>query len=133
MHQTTTDTFPTRPQRGLRRAAALSAVLAFGLLAPTAAGAVAAQPGPDDLTSDPGCEPDLPCEGGPEPEPCDPQTEICDFTSGGDGPDDPCEGDDPPDECDPGPGGGGDPVPGGGDQVVPDVDVPVRAIPNFPG
>jgi hypothetical protein len=132
MHQTTTDTLPTRRLPGLRRTAALSAVLALGLLAPTAAGAAVGQPGPDDLTSDPGCEPDLPCEDGPDPEPCDPQTEICDFTSGGGGPDDPCEADDPPDECDPGPGGG-DPDPDGGDEVVPDVDVPVRATPNFTG
>jgi hypothetical protein len=131
MHETTIDPRPARRSPTRRRAAALSAVLAFGLLAPTAAGAAAGQPGPDDLTSDPGCEPDLPCEGGPEPEPCDPETEICDFTSGGDGPDDPCESDDPPVECEPGPGGG-DPEPGG-HEVVPDVDVPVRATPNFTG
>jgi hypothetical protein len=131
MHETTTHPRPAHRWPRRRRAAALSAVLAFGLLAPTAAGATGGQPGPDDVTSDPGCEPDLPCEDGPEPEPCDPQTEICDFTSGGDGPDDPCESDEPPVECEPDPGGG-DPEPGG-HQVVPDVDVPVRATPNFTG
>ena len=127
---TTTEETPDRRLPGLRRVAALSAVVALGLLVPAAAGASPAdtQPGPGDLTSDPGCEPDLPCDVDPEDE-CDPLTEICDFTSGGDGPDDPCESDDPPAECEPGteePDTEVDP------QVVP-VDEPVLATPTFTG
>ena len=141
----TTDQTIGRRRAGLRRAAALSAVVAFGLLTPTVVGASPVSPtepppGPDDVTSDPGCEPDLPCEVDPEPDECDPLTEICDFTSGGDGPDDPCEAEAPPESCGPGGGPGGDPGedPGGDPGVPqgdpdPEVDVPVRATPNFTG
>jgi hypothetical protein len=140
---TITDEITGRRALGLRHAAALSAVVAFGLLAPAAADAsptVPAEPppGPDDVTSNPTCDPGMPCEIDPEPEPCDPATEICDFTSGGDGPDDPCDNENPPESCDP---GGGDPGgdPGEDETVVPqgtttvEVDVPVLATPNFTG
>lgn len=129
---------------GLRRAAAVSAVVAFGLLTPAVVGASPASPsgpppGPGDLTSDPGCDPDLPCDVDPDPDPdeCDPLTEICNFTSGGNGPDDPCESETPPESCDPGevpgeePGGDPDVVPQGDPHT--EVDVPVRATPNFTG
>lgn len=134
---TTTDQTTPRPATGLRRAVALGAVAAFGLLAPAAAGASPVSPseppppGPGDIQADPGCQPDLPCDVDPEPEPCDPMTEICGFTSGGNGPDDPCEADEPPAECEPTPGGEGDPDP----EPVPtgEVDEPVQATPNFTG
>ena len=128
-HLTIADETSTRPTLGLRRAAALTAIVAFGLLVPATAGASPAAPPPvdGDLSSNPGCEPDLPCDIDPEPDECDPLTEICDFTSGGDGPDDPCEADVPPAACEPPEEPDVDP------QVTPNVDVPVRATPNFTG
>jgi hypothetical protein len=128
-HLLTTDETEHRPPHGLRRVAALTAVVALGLLVPAAAGASpAGQPGPDDITSDPGCVPDLPCE--IDPDECDPLTEICDFTSGGGGPDDPCESEEPPAECEPGePGTEVEPT----DVPIDPVDEPVSATPTFTG
>ena len=136
MTLTTTDQIPhtahtVRSLPGLRRAAAVSAIVAFGLLAPTAASAgPAGPPGPDDVTSNPGCEPDLPCDVGPDPDPddCHPFVATCDeITSGGGGDPDPCESDDPPPSCDAGPG-----TEEPGEPEI-EVDVPVRATPNFTG
>lgn len=148
---TTTDQTPRRAAFGLRRAATLSAIFAFGFLAPVAAGASPASPGetppaptgPGDLTAEEPCNPDLGCEPGPDDE-CSPLLATCDLAPGGDGPD---EEECPPflATCDLAPGGDGPDDPGGEppDEVEPgadpqdiptaQVDAPVRATPNYTG
>jgi len=132
---------PVRPVLTLRRAVALTAIAAFGLLAPAAAGAAPgetppAPEGPGDLSAEQpcapdGCEPDpdecAPPLGScdiaiPEPDDCPPPAATCDFTAGEPDPDDPGEPGEPG-EVDP----STDPVTPTG------VDAPVLATPNFTG
>lgn len=127
-------TFDWTPLSALRRVATVGAVAAFGLLAPAAVAAAGGPPpGPGDLTADPGCEPDLPCDVDPDPDPdeCPPFVASCDLAPGGDGPDeppvDPCEGEDDAQADCPGPGPGDPGEPSG------EVDEPVLATPNFTG
>lgn len=119
-----TNQIPVRPALGLRRTVALSAVVAFGLLAPVAAGASPAAPGetppaptvPGDLTNDDPCDPGIDCPPGPDDgDDCPPLVASCDFQAGGDGPDEP-------------------PTEDPGDELPPaQVDPPVRATPNYTG
>lgn len=115
----------------LRRAATVGAVAALGLLVPAAAATGAPRPGPGDLTTDPGCEPDLPCDVDPDPDPgeCPPFVATCDVAPGGDGPDEP-----PVEPCDGGDGTEAD-CPDAGEPGEPadEVDQPVPATPNFTG
>lgn len=123
-----TDQIPARPGLGLGRTMALSAVVAFGLLAPAAAGATPAAPGetppaptvPGDLTDDDPCDPGIDCPPGPDDgDDCPPVMASCDFQAGGDGPDEPPV--EPPTE---------DP---GAELPPAQVDPPVRATPNYTG
>lgn len=119
------DDTSARPVLGLRRAVALTAIAAFGLLAPAAAGAAPgetppAPEGPGGLSAG-------------EPEDCDPRLASCDIAIP--------EDDD--DECPPlvatcdltaGEPDPDDPVDPGTDVLPPaSVDAPVRATPNYTG
>lgn len=135
---TTIDRTPLGARAALRRVATVGAVAALGLLAPAAAAAGGPPPGPGDLTADPGCEPDLPCDVDPDPDPgeCPPFVATCDLAPGGDGPDDPgdpCE--DAAGEADAGEAEAECPGPGTGEPGEPagEVDEPVPATPNFTG
>ena len=129
------DDTPARPLLALRRAAAVTAIAALGLLAPAAAGAApgetppaptapggfsAGQPEPDD------CDPRLgSCDIAiPEadPEDCPPPAASCDITTGEPDPEDPGDPGDPGDVE-----SSADPLPQAG------VDAPVHATPNYTG
>jgi hypothetical protein len=130
MTPTTHQDQTARPVLTLRRAAALTAIAAFGLLTPAVAGAAPNETpptpiGPDDLTTgEPGpddeCNPLLAsCDitvPEPDPEDCPPPAATCDLTAGEPDPGDP---EDPDDPADPGSPSG--------------VDAPVVATPNFTG
>lgn len=139
---TITDQTANRPSFGLRRVAALSAIVAFGLLAPTAAGAEtppAPDGGPGGVITAPGqpeCDPRLAsCDlTNLEPEPeCDPRLASCDLTNPEPG--DPGDDGEPGEPGTPGEQPPADIAPSADPQALPtaQVDAPVRATPNYTG
>lgn len=126
------DEHPVRTQRTLRRAVALTAIAAVGLLAPAAAGAMPGEtppapqgPGGFSAGEPDDCDPRLAsCDIAiPEPDDeCPPPSASCDLTTGEPDPEDPVDPEDPGD------------VEPSGDPVTPTgVDAPVRATPTFTG
>ena len=130
MTPTTLHETSARPGRRMRRTVALTAIAAFGLMAPAAAGALPgetppAPDGPGGFTAEEpdecnpllaSCDITNPTE---DPEDCPPPAATCDLTNPTENPDP--EDPDEPDEVEP----SGNPSAS--------VDTPVRATPNFTG